>query len=376
VTAFAPSLPSSDLLPSQKKSSRQKSAHVSIVHGTKCSFVWPKDDYHLNMQRPQRDFGHKLVAKFGGGVNTWAMLILLARECRRPDAILMADPGDEWPETEAYRDGIGAEWLRSKGFPPVTVVSRMNSSLELRGYKRNHIAEIFGSFVSFSSEPRITKTESLFDECDRLAMPPSAAFGRKRCSMQYKADPSLWWLQAQPWVNEEVEQGRRIAIAIGYDYGEHHRYEGRDEFTSSKTEAKLSFPVYPLVRAKLDRDACIELIRREELPIPPKSACRRCPNNTIEDWYRLAEQYPEIYMQAVELSRKSESNVDSDAVGLLRRALPDGKRRLHIWHDGGYENVPPPPVVGRNCGRESTEDALRRLADEDDRDDMPCECAL
>jgi hypothetical protein len=236
----------------------------------------------------------------------------------------------------------------------------------LRGYKRNILNDLFG--MSFAAEPKITKTESLFAECDRLAMPPSAAFGLKKCSMQYKADPSLWWLQAQPWVKEEVAQGRRIAIAIGYDYGEPRRYEGRDEFTSNKTERRLAFPTYPLVRAKLDRDACIELIRSEGLPVPPKSACRRCPNNTLEDWYRLAERYPEIYLQAVELSRRSEANVHSSAVGLLRNAMPHGKRRLHLWHDGKYDNVPSPPIPGQKSPCE--------IDIEDDRDELPCECAL
>lgn len=284
----------------------------------------------------------KLIAKCGGGVNSWALFVLLQRQGRRPDAIVMADPGDEWRDTEEYRDGVGAAWLARVGFPPVTMVSRASEA---------------------AFRPRASKVETLFEECDRLASPPSAAYGLKRCSMQYKATPSFWWLQRQPWAIEEHRAGRRIEIAIGYDFGE-NRHVGRDEF-KEKLEAEWCFPSYPLVAAKQDREACEELIRSAGLPVPPKSACMRCPNNKASDWTRLYQTRRDIYDEAVDLSRRSESVITSPAVGFLRGFAPNGKRALHVWHDGGYGSaMPPPPGSGMT------------IANDDDRDQIQCECSL
>lgn len=287
----------------------------------------------------------KLVAKCGGGVNSWAMFVLLKRLGIRPDAIVMADPGDEWDETERYRDTIGADWLARWGFPPVTVVSRGSEAL----YR-----------------PRASKTETLFEECARLASPPSAAYGRTRCSMQYKATPSFWWLQRQGWAQAERQCGRRIAIAIGYDFDEGHRAEGRADF-KDPLEAAWCYPIYPLYEVKADRDDCESLILQDIGVLPPKSACRRCPNNTLEDWYRLYDTRPDIYQEALDLSRRSVDTIESPSVGFLRGFAKQGRRQLHAWHDGEYPDMPLPPHRRAKF--------LPVISDMD-RDEIHCECAL
>jgi hypothetical protein len=177
---------------------------------------------------------------------------------------------------------------------------------------------------------------------------------------------------------------RRINIAMGYDYGERRRWFGRDEFTSNKLEAEWCYPSYPLVDARIDRDGCEELCRTEfgpfveslygwsaddfcGGPVPPKSACKFCPNNSIDDWYRLAHKHPNDYLKIVELSRKCDGNIESEAVGFLWRAMPAGKRRLHLWHDGAYADAPSPPIPGR---------VPVKPIKQNDIDDMPCECSL
>jgi hypothetical protein len=289
-----------------------------------------------------------LVVKFGGGVNTWALLVLLRRQGRTPKAIVMADPGDEWPETIAYRDGVGRLWLERVGFPPVMVVSRASEA----GYRRREVR----------------KTETLLEECERLGSPPSAAYGMKRCSLTYKAEPSFWWLERQPWAARERAEGRRIAVAIGYDTSEPRRYEGKTEFTWRKAERDFSYPEYPLVEAGMDREACEAMIVDEGLPVPAVSACRFCPNNMMVDWRRLARDDPRHFERIVELSRRSDLTVREDSVGFMRTAGRSGMRKLHVWVDGGYGDALPPPPDG----------SLDLLEDrpETDADDMPCECAL
>jgi 3'-phosphoadenosine 5'-phosphosulfate sulfotransferase (PAPS reductase)/FAD synthetase len=76
-----------------------------------------------------------MVANYGGGVNTVAMLILLRNSGERPDWIVMADPGSEWPQTYAYRDQVMRPWLARHGFPDVTVVARQAELAHRKGAK-------------------------------------------------------------------------------------------------------------------------------------------------------------------------------------------------------------------------------------------------
>ncbi len=64
-----------------------------------------------------------LVVSFGGGTNSAAMLIEMARRKVRPDLIMFADTGGEKPHT--YQHVLDfSEWLVGHGMPAITAVSR------------------------------------------------------------------------------------------------------------------------------------------------------------------------------------------------------------------------------------------------------------
>jgi hypothetical protein len=65
--------------------------------------------------------GCPLVAAYGLGVDSTAMLLEFVRLKIRPDLILFADTGGEKPETYAYLPVI-QRYLASVGFPAVTTV--------------------------------------------------------------------------------------------------------------------------------------------------------------------------------------------------------------------------------------------------------------
>jgi len=273
--------------------------------------------------------GRKLVVTYGGGVNTIAALIRIRRLGMVPDAIVMADPGSEGRGTVQYRDVVMPPWLRSAGFPQVTVITRIEEGARVK---------------------RAWRLETLEAECARLASLPSVAYGWKKCSAKYKGDTQRWWAARQRFAIDEWARGCRIIKAIGYDAGESHRVIAgfQNEWERARFE-----PWYPLVEAGLDRDDCEDLIRDEGLPLPPKSSCTFCPNKSLEEWEQLRAEEPDAFARAVEMSRRAESTIESpDVVGLMR-CNPHGKRQLHIWADGGYD--------GFLGGRE---------------DQQPCECAL
>src|SRR5581483_949280 len=120
----------------------------------------------------------ELVVSYGGGVNTIALLLALHDHGITPRAITMADPGHEWPATHAYRNEIVRPWLASVGFPNVTLVNRIEEG--------KHRA-------------RAWRLETLGSECMRMHSLPSVAYGWKKCSQKYKAEPQRWWTERQEW---------------------------------------------------------------------------------------------------------------------------------------------------------------------------------
>lgn len=271
-----------------------------------------------------------VIAAYGGGVNTVAMLITLRDLGIVPKAIVMGDPGAERRKTIEYRDGPMREWLTAQSFPSVVVVERRVEGLMRKGF---------------------INAETLAGLCERTSSLPSIAYGSKKCSLNYKAAPSRWWVERQPWARAEWAAGRRIVKAIGYDADEKRRV--RDRF-NDELENKQYVPWYPLVERDVDREECEAIILAEGLPLPGKSACKWCPNNTIEEWEALKIEDPAGFAEAVDMSERAEATIESpDVVGLMR-CNPHGKRQLHIWADGGY--------------------AGERLGVRDEA--MPCECAL
>ena len=270
-----------------------------------------------------------IVVSYGGGVNSVALLVHLQRRRLVPTAILMADPGHEWPETYAYRDRVMRPWLRKVGFPDVTVVTREAEA---------------------KYRPRSQHQGTLGDECEAWKMLPSTAYGFKRCSHKYKITPCNWYVERQPWAHTEWNEGRRITRAVGFDAEEDARVE---RALLADAESALFRVWYPLYEAGINRTGCEDLIRDAGLPLPRKSACTFCPNSTLQDWRDLRRLHPDLFEYAVEMSRRAAPHIENpDVVGLMR-CNPAGRRQLHVWAESDDEppsSQSPPP--------------------------MPCECAL
>ena len=62
--------------------------------------------------------------------------------------------------------------------------------------------------------------------------------------------------------------------------------------------------VYPLVEKKIRRSDCIEWLKMNDFPIPPRSACWFCPYNSKSRWLDLKYNYPEYFEKAIQLDKK------------------------------------------------------------------------
>lgn len=191
-----------------------------------------------------------LIVAYGLGVDSTAVLVELYKRGIRPDAILFADTGDEKQETYDYLPVIN-KWLRSVGFPEVTVVRYQP--------------------LNFKNWPPYA---TLGENCLTNGTLPSLAFGFKSCSLKWKVVPQNKWTDTWPMAVDYWQAGGKVLKIIGYDASP--KDMKRYAHAQGMEDAKYKY-WYPLVEWGMDRDACKNAIRSVGLPVPPKSACKFCP---------------------------------------------------------------------------------------------------
>ena len=135
-----------------------------------------------------------LTVSYGAGVNSTAMLIGFLSRGIRPDLILFANPGSEKSPTYGYISVI-TEWLKKAGFPRLTIVR-----YQVRKFK-------YGPY------------RTIGENCIRNATLPSLAFGRKACSMKWKAAPQNAFCEGWEPAIRAWRTGLKVRKAIGFDYG-------------------------------------------------------------------------------------------------------------------------------------------------------------
>ena len=201
---------------------------------------------------------------FGGGVNSTAMIIMLAKAGWHGD-IVFSDTGREWPETYCYMDYFEAEWLRPRGL----------SVTALRGLPWQ----------------RKSEGRSLIEYCEHANVIPMAAV--RWCTVEWKAAP----------VDRYCGQ-----TLIGIAADEAHRQKDR---------------ICPLCDENITRQGCIEIIQAAGLDVPQKSGCYICPFMRKSQWYELWRRHPELYARAENLEI-----MVSEKRGKLATLDPSGKVTL------------------------------------------------
>lgn len=202
-----------------------------------------------------------VVVSFGGGTNSAAMLIEMARRGVVPDLIMFADTGGELPETIRFVADFSA-WLVAHGMPPVVTVSDGRRTLE--------------------SEVR---------EAGTL---PSLVFGFRSCSDKYKVRPQERYLKTWQPALDVWAAGGKVVKLIGYDAGEKHRVKDFDD--------GRFMVAYPLVEWNWRRAQCVAVVEAAGFR-PAKSACFFCPASKRGEVLALAKTHPDLFARAVAMER-------------------------------------------------------------------------
>ncbi|MFQ5702046.1 MAG: phosphoadenosine phosphosulfate reductase [Acidobacteriota bacterium] len=236
-----------------------------------------------------------LVVSFGAGVDSTAMLVEMKNRRIRPDLILFADTGAEKPETYQHLETMNG-WLRSVGFPEVTVVRYV---------------------------PPIAPYKDLEGNCLANETLPSLAFGMKSCSLKWKVKPQHKYLDQWGPALELWAEGKKVRRALGYDNGCADRKRskkvtvavGLDNGCADKKRSKTYAGNgqesekydywYPLQDWDVDREGCVQIIEAEGIPVPPKSSCFFCPAMKKEEILELRDKHPDLLKRAIDLENNA-----------------------------------------------------------------------
>lgn len=221
-----------------------------------------------------------VVLALGMGTNSIAVICgMIERGMRPPDAIMFADTGGERRRTYAYIATLNAFLLRN-GWPEVMIVKKGG------------------------------RVETLEENCLRLSMLPSIAYGHKGCSQKFKIEPQE--RECNRLFRGHFRRGGKIVKLLGYDFHETRRW------MRAGIEDKKCYYLFPLVLWEWGRKECVEAILRAGLPLPGKSSCFFCPSSTVPEVIELSKEDPIQFKRAIRIEFHSRDNLRT-VKGLGRR---------------------------------------------------------
>jgi hypothetical protein len=225
----------------------------------------------------------RVIQSMGGGMESTSTLKLTLQDPRftafRPDLVLMADLGDEWPETYAHMEWLKALCAR-EGIEFHVLVPEVR-----RGKKR------FG-------ENRTYRT--LYDyQWDMEAVPGKAPGGMRLCTDLFKVKPITTYLK-------ERYPGEELVILIGFGADEKGRIVRGENEVPGWTNRFL------LDEAGMCRCMSIEYMRAGGWPVPRRSGCTFCPFAKKLDFQVQAEAYPKIFAETAALERNGRRFLDPE----------------------------------------------------------------
>lgn len=259
------------------------------------------------MDETPGNLGRKLIVNYGGGVDSTAILVELARLGVRPDAIVFADVGNEAPWTYEYLDYFD-RWLESVGFPTVTRVKRYD-----------HITR------------RGTTYTTLEQNCLDNETLPSIAFGFQRhgCSIKWKADTIEAYLTRAWPERDEAWAGEPPLQVIGYDNSTADRKRrARADKHETTIGGRPAERWYPLQDWGWDREECKRRIAAAGLRVPEKSACWFCPASQKWEIARLGAEHPDLLERAFKMERSWLTGKHAD-----KRTTCKGLGFTFAWHE-------------------------------------------
>lgn len=207
----------------------------------------------------------------------------------RFDYSIFCDPGRERKQTYQYVDYLQG-WAKNNNGIPLVVVKEKDLYRDLTNNTNS-------TQDRFASIPAFTKNED-----------GSTGMLKRQCTSEYKTN--LFYKKTRELLGIGKANFPEMEVYIGITFDELRRVR--------KPEHAKSFNVYPFCNLKtskknkptfldydfMTRSDVVNFLRKNNLPIPPKSACTFCPYQSDREWLDLKQNDPEEWEMLVELDRK------------------------------------------------------------------------
>ena len=195
------------------------------------------------------------IISFGGGVQTSAMIILLARKEITADAVIFADTGCEKPETYYYIENY---------IQPLCESIKMPFQIVRKTSEGNVPLSLYDYLWDCYDIPWVTQ---------------------RSCSDHFKRRPIVQYV------------GKDAIHLIGFSSDEAHRAQR----PIHRKDAAKSFPLIALGISNWD---CRDIISDYGWPIPVKSSCYICPFQRPHEWNWLKQRHPNLFQKALDLEAR------------------------------------------------------------------------
>jgi len=177
-----------------------------------------------------------------------ALLVLAQQKKINIDLVVFADVGAEMPETYTYLSDVVIPFCKENNIEFVTV-----------------------------------KKTTLYDDYYAKKIIPYRRF--PSCADKYKVRPIRKYLK-------ERYGAKNYDTILGIDAGEPKR---------------IKELIYPLFDFGIDRAGCKKVISDAGLPIPIKSGCYFCPNQSKKEWIKLFHNHPKLFKKAENLEKNGKA---------------------------------------------------------------------
>ena len=215
------------------------------------------------------------VISLGAGVQSSTMAIMAAKgDLPEPDCAIFADTGNEPKMVYAYLE------LLKKILPyPIHIVSKgniMQDMLDAKGKSNFVVAPYF-------TQNKTTGKKGMV---------------MRQCTNDYKIQ------EIRKKIRElcDVEKGKHFPKD---KYVEQWIGISTDEVARMKpARDKYIYNRHPLIEAEMSRQDCIDYLKKNDIPLPEKSACIVCPYHNDAYWHFMKTERPSEFAIAVDFDKK------------------------------------------------------------------------
>lgn len=255
---------------------------------------------------------HLKILSLGAGVQSSTLALMIEKgEVPMVDAAIFSDT---FGEPKAVYDWL--DWLEKQLSFPVYRVAKGN-------LKQDMLDAIDGKY-KFLSVPLFTKNKETGKK----------GLLRRQCTFDYKIAPVTKKVRELLGVGyrKRVPKDTIVEMLMGISFDEIIRMKDN--------RLKYMKNNYPLIDKKLRRSDCVEWMKKNNYPTPPRSACTFCPYHTNTEWRRIKENKKEWdEVVALDKAIREGTKRNTDQVFLHKDCVPLDEADLRTNKEKGQPEL-------------------------------------